>query len=468
VTLQEEVVQLRAENAELRALVADLRVLVAIEQARVAELEEHGKGQRPDPPAFVKPSRPKRDRPPGPRKKRAPQHNTSRRRQTPTHIERHALDRCPECNYPLTGESLDYSRQVVELPPPQPIDIIEHQVIKRKCPHCDQWRAPHLDLSGRVMGQGRIGVRIAGFIAYLRITLRMTIAAIQTYLQGAHRLWLSTGEIVELLHDVAHTTQMSLDALREQMRASSVVHADETGWRENGQNGYAWVFATPGAQGIRYYEHDHSRGQAVVRRIIGPPDGQQSTACLVTDFYCGYNDYAGPQQRCWVHLVRDLRKLKDEYPSDDAVLAWARGVRQLYDDATTWLDAYPSPLPAERRALYSTLVERARTLGWQHATEREHPCHALAKRLLRHQDELFQFVVREGVSADNNLAERAVRPLVVTRKISGGSRSPRGSATRMALASLFGTWQVRGLNPLDECVRLLSQPQHATMRTALP
>lgn len=466
-TLQEEA-ELRAENAALRVLVADLRALLAMQEARLAELEAESKGRRPEAPAFVKPNRPKREKPAGPRKKRSPQHNTSRRRETPTRIERHALDRCPECSYPLAGDSLDYARQVIDLPPPQPVEIIEHRVIKRKCPHCVQWRAPHLDLSGIVIGQGRMGVRIAGVVAYLRMTLRMTIAAIQTYLWGMHRLRLSTGEIVELLHDAARATHASVDALRTQMRASPVVHADETGWRENGRNGYAWVFATPGAQGIRYYEHDHSRGQAVVERIMGPPDGQKSTACLVTDFYCGYNDYAGPQQRCWVHLLRDVRKLKDEHLADDAVLAWARGVRQLYDDAMSWLDAHPSPSAAERRALYDALVNRARALGWQYAKDREHPCNALAKRLLRHQDELFQFVIRDGVSADNNLAERAARPLVVTRKISGGTRSPQGSATRMALASLFGTWQVRGLNPLDECIRLLSQPHQVAAQTALP
>jgi hypothetical protein len=150
------------------------------------------------------------------------------------------------------------------------------------------------------------------------------------------------------------------------------------------------------------------------------------------------------------------------------VLAWAQGVRQLYDDATTWLDAHPSPIATERRALYDLLVKQARVLGWQYAKDREHPCTALAKRLLRHQDELFQFVLRDGVSADNNLAERAVRPLVVTRKISGGTRSPQGSATRMTLASLFGTWQVRGINPLDECIRLLSQPRKLAAQTVLP
>ena len=82
---------------------------------------------------------------------------------------------------------------------------------------------------------------------------------------------------------------------------------------------------------------------------------------------------------------------------------------------------------------------------------------ALSKRLLRHEDELFQFVLIDGLSADNNLAERSIRPLVVIRKISGGSRSAEGTKTRMALASLFETWQARGLNPFEECRRLLGQ-----------
>ncbi len=93
----------------------------------------------------------------------------------------------------------------------------------------------------------------------------------------------------------------------------------------------------------------------------------------------------------------------------------------------------------------------------QFARTKKHACQALCKRLLRHEDELFQFVFVAGLSTDNNLAERSIRPLVVIRKISGGSRSPEGTKTRMALASLFETWQARGLNPFDECLRLLSQ-----------
>ena len=88
---------------------------------------------------------------------------------------------------------------------------------------------------------------------------------------------------------------------------------------------------------------------------------------------------------------------------------------------------------------------------------RTHACKAVAKRILRHEGELFQFVLIEGLSADNNLGERSIRPEVVVRTISGGTMSAEGSKTRMALASLSETWQARGLNPFEECLKLLRQ-----------
>jgi hypothetical protein len=137
------------------------------------------------------------------------------------------------------------------------------------------------------------------------------------------------------------------------------------------------------------------------------------------------------------------------------VLTWAAEVRRMYDDAQAWRSAHPTASGTERAAIYQVLVNRTVVLGKQYAQVHDHPCNALAKRLLRHQDELFQFVVRDGVSANNNLAERTIRPLVVIRKISGGTRSDDGTKTRLGLASLFGTWDVRGLNPFVECFRLL-------------
>lgn len=453
----EEVQALLAENAALCAEVAALRLQQAeltqqLQAAlvRIAELE----ARKPEPPTFVKPNRPQSSEPRKPRKKRAGEHNKSRKRAQPTQIARHVLERCPDCNYRLRGESIAYTREVIELPAPQPVDVIEHQVIKRWCPHCATWHSPKLNLAGQVIGQGRIGVRIASLVSYLRTTLRLPFRAIQSYLVTLHTLRLSVGELVELTHDVRQQLQPQADQLKAEVQTSTVTHGDETSWRENGQNGYAWAFVTAGPQAVRYFEFARSRSHLVAQRILGA----QWRGWLVTDFYAAYNLIPGRHQRCWVHLLRDLHDLKQNHTADPAVVQWATAVRELYDAAHTWLREHSAPLAAERRTEYTTLFTQACGLGAQYALTYDHPCCTLAKRLLRYQDELFQFILVPGLPADNNLAERSIRPLVIMRKISGGSRSEEGTKTRLTLASLLLTWAARNLNPFGECLAALQQP----------
>ena len=79
----------------------------------------------------------------------------------------------------------------------------------------------------------------------------------------------------------------------------------------------------------------------------------------------------------------------------------------------------------------------------------------LCRRIAKYLPELFTFVADPAVPSTNNAAERSVRPVVIQRKISGGTRSPAGTTTCTHLATLFGTWRARGLDPLIACQRLL-------------
>ena len=195
--LEEKIVELRCENERLR------EQIVLLEQ-RIVELEQKGE----PPPAFVKPNKPLREGPQAPRRKRQAQHNHGRKREIQvSHRREHALEQCPDCGYRLRGRSVARRRQVFDLPAPQPVEVTEHVVIKRRCPHCSQWKSPKLDLQGQVLGHGRVGVRLASLIGYLRTTLRLPYALIQSYLQTMHQVWLNIGELLEVLHQLVAAAQ---------------------------------------------------------------------------------------------------------------------------------------------------------------------------------------------------------------------------------------------------------------------
>jgi transposase len=437
--------QLRADNTTLQAEVTRLQTLIATLQEQLAALQ----AQKEMPPG-IKPNKPRPD--PAqkrPRKKRDPVHNHGRPRASPTEVRTHAYDTCPTCAYALSGTSIARRREVLDLPPPPPLTVIEFRILKRYCPHCAKWVEPELNLDGLVVGHGRVSVQIMALIAWLRTVLRLPVRAIQRYLASLYGLELSVGEICALLDTVAAEGAAAAAGIKAELRASPQLYVDETGWRENGQNGYVWVM-TNGA-GVSYFHYDHSRAGEVARGLTGA----HYSGTLSSDFYVGYNAYHCPQQRCWAHLLRDLAELEQAHRSEEAVTEWVAAVRKLYREGVECDRRAPPPSADERERKAAELRGRAHELGLKGAQEAGHPPHALCKRLLRHEGELFEFVCQAGVEATNNRAERAIRPLAVARKISGGTRSGGGSTTRMRLQTLFTSWAAKGQDPRQACLEML-------------
>ena len=382
-------------NEELRAELAQLR------------------GKEAGAPLFVKANKHKEkgSQPHKTRKQRAAEQNAARKKSPPTEIRQHALERCPDCHYKLSGHSIARRREVIDLPVMPPVQVIEHQVIKRWCPKCQTWHSPQLDLSGEVLGQSRIGHRAASMVSWLRTTLRLPVKLVQTLLQQVYGLKLSAGEIVELTHAVAKAGQPTVAHIQQAIVAQPHVHMDETTWRENGDNGYVWACSTP--NGLRAYIFKFSRAASIPETIL-----EGFTGVLVTDFYAGYNATDGKHQRCWAHLLRDLRELDEAHSAQHPDLpGWIAAIIQTYREGKALVDRSPPPSPAERQDLFDSLVAQIRDLGLQWPREKGHPAQAMCKRLLRHEAELFAFVLQPGLAPTNNLAERSVRPLVIARKI---------------------------------------------------
>jgi transposase len=450
-TAEERIKQLEEQLNQAFEQIGILQEQLAEAHKRIEELEK----QKTPPAAFVKANVKKAAADQKkPRKKRDPKYNHGRRREAPPQIVEHPISTCEECGSRLGGISVARRRQVIEIAPPAAVEVTEHVVYHGWCSQCQQWREAPLEVSAQVLGQGRLGVRITSLIAYLRTGMRLPVRQIQAYLTTIHGLKISVGEIVEVLHRLKKKMEPTLTALKAAIRGSPAVQADETGWREDGSNGYIWSVSTPR---VRYYEYHHSRGSEVVKQLVG----ETFEGVLGSDFFASYNIHQGLHQRCWVHLLRDGHDLKELHAQDATLRQWFTELKARYDRARAYAGPDPALPPAKQEA-----ARRQQ----QHAFEQElmqlcapyvrtsAPMHTLCERVERFLPELFVFVARPEVPSDNNLAERSVRPLVIARKISGGSRSPNGSHTRMALFRCFGTWTAQGLNPFLQCMALLSRP----------
>ena len=334
-------------RAELIGLVGQHLSRIEALEARIAELE----GQRKPPTEVVKERKPpswaKANRPSRPKKERKKRsHGFARRREEPTHRVEHATASCPDCQVPLTGGRVCGSRQVITLPRVR-ARVTEHVVLERACPECRKRWTPEPDWSAITAGRQRFGISVQSEVSVLREECRLPFRVIQRYLKWRFGLRLSVGELVALTRGAAEHGREEYDRLRQEIRASPVVYGDETGWRQDGRNGYLWSFSTPK---VRYFLYRPGRGGTVVVEVLG----DEFEGVLVSDFYGAYN--VGPHQRCWTHLLRDIHQLNEQYPQHQDLARWSRQVREVYDHA----QSYPGPEPG-----LPETVQRARRVKQQ-------------------------------------------------------------------------------------------------------
>ena len=337
--------------------------------------------------------------------------------------------------------------------------VTEHVVLERACPKCRKRWAPEPDWGALSVGRQRFGVSVQSEASMLREECRLPFRVIQRYLKWRFGLGLSVGELVALTRGAAEHGREEYDRLRQEIRGSPVVYGDETGWRQDGRNGYLWSFSTPK---VRYFLYRPGRSQRVVEEVLG----DEFEGVLVSDFYGAYNVYQGPHQRCWTHLLRDIHQLKEQHPQNEDLARWSQQVREVYDHA----QAYPGPDPGLLETVRRTrrVEQQQRYQQWLWSICKPYlgsdaPVRVLCQRVERFLPELFTFVAEPQASADNNAAERSLRPPVVSRKISGGTRSDQGSETKSILASLFGTWRLQERNPYQALQSILSKPQLAPL-----
>ena len=380
--------------------------------------------------------------------------HTAALRAMPNHIDEHidvpvprdavGAACCPKCSVPLA--EVETHDRIVE-------DIIPSKVVTRcfhttsgYCPNCRkriESRAPEQPPAADIP-HGQIGINALATVALLRIQCRLPYRMGTQLLSDLPGLTISPGAVTKQIRRMSHWLEGEYDRLQAFLRCAPMAHMDETPWRINGINQWLWTLLD---DRHTLFHVDKSRGQKVVEKLLGEVFG----GVLVSDFYCGYSRLSARKQKCLVHLLRELKETGIKSPAFDQGL-FCRRLKRLIKEMLLLKKNKPAMEVPDYQRRGKQMEARLEDIAQQHW----HEAHAdrLAARLRKHEKELTVFLWEDAVDGTNNAAERALRPAVVMRKITGGSRSERGARATAILMSVLRTARQQN-RPLFETIKTL-------------
>lgn len=419
----------RDELIELLLQQAERIATLEAQVARLTEaLEQRDTGPTP-PAAPFRIDDARRARPPkrAGRKKGHP----GARRQPPPVTERIEvpLPGCPECGGAVTG--CRPVHQIIEELPEIRLRVVELVTWRGRCRACGPVASRHpLQRSSAVGAAGvLLGPKALEVAARLRAEWHLPVRKVCAILEQVFGLRITPGGLVHALGRVSERLRGAYEALEQQIRASAVVYSDETSWYVGAPRGSAlWVFATPEAT---LYRVVAKRTRAQLQAILGEGFG----GVLVSDCLSLYDEASARQHKCYAHHLRAIRKAEAVHPSGGSaylsqvtlLLKAAMAVKaEQARQSRAWREA-------RREGLERWAEQLLETPRGQPEEER------VRQRLSKQRDHLFVFLEQEAVEATNNLAERQLRPAVISRKVSCGNRTWRGARQWETLASLMAT-----------------------------
>jgi transposase len=434
---------------ELLALVVELQRQITELRAEIDQLKRGGKRQAAP---FSKGTRIAKPKPPG----RKPGAGPFRSREAPPPEAITALpvdvkvtlEACPACGGPLEEERVDlaYRTEIPERPRPQ---VTQYRVWVCWCTVCGhKGRGPHPDLAPDQAGATahRVGPRVMAAAHALHYGIGIPVRKVPTVLRLLTGVQLTQGTLTQdALRRAAGVVGTMYAQLRAAIREAPVVHTDDTGWRVGGEPAFLMAFETEAATVYQVRpRHRHEEVQEVI-----PAD---DVGVMVTDRGRSYDAPAFAdvrQQKCLAHIQRSLREVLETKTGrardfGEGLKAWLPDALQLWHAPH---DGSATDVVTDAKALREALTYQLRDrplkdpdnqrllneLGWPHD-----------------RGNLVRFLEDPRIEPTNHRAERALRPAVITRKVSQCSKNSRGTHAFEAFTSVVRTLTKQGIDSVVE------------------
>ena len=429
-TLQERVQHLEEANQQLQKQLA-------------AAHKNSATSSKPPSSDIVKPSKPTAD-PEQPKRGIGGQPGHAAHFRTPfaaeqvTHTFPHRLSHCPDCGG-LLAETTEPLRivQQVDLEPIR-FTVEEHHSYTGWCAQCG--KAVPAPLPARIEHGGLLGPQLTALVAYLKGVCHASFSTIRKFFRDVLALPISRGYLSKVVNKVTAALAQPYEELLALLPEEKILNVDETGHKLNGEHWWTWCFR---AELFVLYHIDVHRSADVLMDILG----KEFAGVLGCDYFGAYRRYMREcnimVQYCLAHLIRDIKFLTT-LPGRDAK-AYGERLRQLVRELFVIIHereqltarAYQQRLQAKRAEILAAGTTAVPSSKY---------CQTLAKRLQKHGDAYFTFITTPGIGPTNNLAEQAIRFVVIDRHITQGTRSEDGNRWSERIWTVIATCAAQGLS----------------------
>jgi transposase len=352
-------------------------------------------------------------------------------------VEEVKLSACPDCGSKDLTECDKIDEHIQEdiiLPQVEAVLYRHHHYY---CKHCQKV----VSSKGKdELANSYIGPKTKAFSAFLRYGIKISERDVRILFEKAFNLKIVASSIAGFRYQLKRAGSPLYRILMESLKKGSFIHADETGWKVDGRNHWLWKFSN---KKVSISHIDQSRGQKVVEEIIG----DKYNGVLISDFLSAYNKITTKsKQRCLVHILRDLNKVREYWRDDWGVMRYSDRLKEYC---------------ARRRAFEDSLRDFAFPNPNKKILKR------FAKRLQRHKGELLTFLYERNVDYHNNHAEQQIRPDVIFRKITFGNRSENGTQYHNVIMSILQTAKLNGIDAIRTFEDVLLGAKQYPLLTAL-
>ena len=373
--------------------------------------------------------------------KKEPEENQRNSRPTkPDRKEKHILLACPRCHGEITEKKRKRYRIIIHIKLPE-TETVLHECSSYYCKNCKR------EVNATVpdaLPNSKFDLNTPILVSFFSVALNMSMGNIKEFFLKVIGLDISEATIANQLQNLKEYLGKDYEKLESELKNAKVRFKDETSWRYNGKTFWTWVIAT--TKGIAYRIERH-RDQKAANKM------QSHSGVDVSDGYFVYGNLDSKKQRCWAHALRIAKNPEFGFRDEREIEAYMKLVKKLgklYHEAK---QAKKKGVSEKLRLKYDKkLLEVLQSPKWLGKNTDK-----LTNYMMKLDGEWFTFLEFKEVEPTNNRAERALRHVVVKRKISQQSRSLESMASYAMQVSLFATSREKGENYMDSLRNVLTR-----------